>query len=95
MSKKGSSRPLSQHILVLLVGAIAAIYLLNPLGPIDLMPDVIPIVGNLDEATATALLLNVLRFYGIDLLRLFGNPPLRKNDQVVEGEVVYSERVED
>ncbi|MCZ7545909.1 MAG: YkvA family protein [Anaerolineae bacterium] len=81
---------------MLLVGAIAAIYLLNPLGPIDLLPDFLPIVGNLDEATATAILLNVLRFYGYDrLLRLFGNPPLRRSDQVVEGEVVYSERVED
>ncbi len=94
MSQRRPPRPLSQHLVVLLLGAIAVIYLLNPLGPIDLMPDFLPFVGDLDEAAATVLLLNVLRFYGIDLLRLFGNSPaLRKSDKVVEGEVVSSEKV--
>ena len=54
----------------LLVGAfsiILVIYLLNPLAGIDFLPDNLPIVGNLDEATATAMLLGCLSYFGIDL----------------------------
>jgi hypothetical protein len=44
---------------------IGGLYLLNPTaGLIEILPDVLPIVGNLDEAAATALLL-----YGIRELR--------------------------
>ncbi len=94
MSRRKPARPLSQHLVVLLLGAIAVIYLLNPLGPIDLLPDFLPVVGDLDEAAATVLLLNVLRFYGIDLLRLFGNAAFSRRENVVEGEVISSERVD-
>ncbi len=51
-------------------GAVAAVvvgilYLLNPTaGVFELLPDVMPIVGNLDEAGATALVL-----WGIQALR--------------------------
>lgn len=54
----------------LLVGGFAVlmvIYLLNPLAGIDFLPDNLPIVGNLDEATATAMLLGCLSYFGIDL----------------------------
>lgn len=41
---------------------IAAIYLLNPTaGIFEWIPDNLPIVGNLDEAAATALLIYGLR----------------------------------
>jgi uncharacterized membrane protein YkvA (DUF1232 family) len=44
---------------------VGAIYLLNPgAGIIELIPDAIPLVGNLDEAGATALLL-----WGVQQLR--------------------------
>ncbi len=40
------------------IGAIALIYLLNPTaGVLELIPDNLPIIGNLDEAGATVLLI--------------------------------------
>lgn len=64
---------LIKEMVILAVGAIALLYLINPTaGLIELIPDVVPVVGNLDEAGATALLLAVLGYYGIDLTRLFG-----------------------
>ena len=57
-----------KSLLVLLVGAIAAVYLLNPgAGFIELIPDNIPIIGNLDEAGATVILISCFAYFGIDL----------------------------
>lgn len=69
---------LLKEMLVIGSGAVALLYLLNPtLGLFEFIPDVTPIIGNIDEAGATLLLLNVFRYYGINLDRLFGNrtPP--------------------
>jgi hypothetical protein len=69
---------LLKEMIVLGLGGVAGLYLLNPtLGFFEFIPDVAPIIGNLDEAGATLLLLNVFRYYGINLDRLFGNrtPP--------------------
>lgn len=57
---------------VLLLGLVALIYLVFPtLGVFELIPDVIPIIGNLDEAGATVILVNALAYYGISL-EMFG-----------------------
>ncbi|MCU0665044.1 MAG: DUF1232 domain-containing protein [Myxococcota bacterium] len=52
-----------------LVGLLGVIYLLNPTaGILELVPDNIPFVGNLDEATATYLVLAALKkVFNIDL----------------------------
>ena len=61
-------------IVVTVCGIIALIYLLNPtFGMFELIPDNLPIVGNLDEAAATAVVLYALRYFGIDLLRVVNN----------------------
>ena len=61
-----------KSIIVALVGIISALYLFNfGLGFIELIPDNFPIVGNLDEAAATALLLSSLSYFGIDLFNIF------------------------
>lgn len=58
---------------VAVVGSLAGLYLLNPTaGFFELIPDNIPIVGNLDEAAAIGLLLSCLAYFGIDLNRIFG-----------------------
>ncbi len=42
--------------------AVSLLYLLNPgAGLFELIPDALPVVGNLDEAGATALLLACVR----------------------------------
>lgn len=48
---------------------VGGAYLLNPsLGVFELLPDNLPLVGNLDEAAAAGLVLWGLRCLGIDLL---------------------------
>ena len=62
-----------KSLFVLLLGVISALYLLNVgAGIIEFVPDNLPLVGNLDEATATFLLLNCLNYFGINI------GPLRK-----------------
>lgn len=51
-------------IFTMLAGVIGAAYLLNiGAGVIELIPDNIPVVGNLDEAAATALVINALLYF--------------------------------
>lgn len=57
---------------IAVLGLIGIIYILNPTaGIIEIIPDAIPIIGNLDEAAAVALVLGALRYFGIDLTRFF------------------------
>jgi len=45
-------------------------YVLNPsAGIFELLPDNFPVVGNLDEVFASALILGILKYLGIDVLR--------------------------
>lgn len=56
-------RPLWKRIAAISGSILATAFLLNPtLGIFELIPDVLPIVGNLDEAAATGLLLYCLRY---------------------------------
>ena len=62
-----------KSLFVLLLGAISALYLLNfGVGIVEFIPDNLPLIGNLDEATATFLLLNCLAYFGVNI------GPLRK-----------------
>lgn len=66
-----------KHLIVLSLGLISTLYLLNiGAGIFELIPDNIPIIGNLDEAAAALLLLNCLAYFGLDLRHL-----LRPNNQ--------------
>jgi hypothetical protein len=61
-----------KKIFVVLGGIIGLIYILNPgAGIIELIPDNMPIVGNLDEAAAVLLILACLRQFGFDPTKLF------------------------
>ncbi len=64
--RSGASRLLA-HLLAPLFGVLALIYLINPtFGLFELLPDNLPLVGNLDEAGAVLLLTNVLAWYGFN-----------------------------
>jgi len=62
-----------KKFIVFCLGLFATLYLLNPgAGIFELLPDNLPVIGNLDEAAAVALLLYCLNYFGIDLSSLFG-----------------------
>ena len=59
--------PLST-LMVLAVGVVMAVYLLNPfLGVFELLPDNLPVLGNLEEVVATTVLIGCLSHLGIEL----------------------------
>ena len=59
-----------RNMFILALGGIALVYLINPtLGVFEILPDNLPLIGNLDEGGAVILLSNVLAYYGIDLNR--------------------------
>jgi uncharacterized membrane protein YkvA (DUF1232 family) len=62
-----------KKILVAGAGLLSLVYLLNPgAGVFELIPDNFPIIGNLDEAAAVAIILAAFRYYGIDLTTFLG-----------------------
>ncbi len=59
-------------VFVVLIGLASLFYILNPgAGIFELIPDNIPFLGNLDEATAVFILLSCLRYFNIDLANIF------------------------
>lgn len=64
---------------VAFVGIVSLFYLINPgAGFLELIPDNFPLIGNLDEAAATLLLLNSLAYFGLDLRHLFRRPEQKR-----------------
>lgn len=63
-----------KEMFIIALGVVAFVYLVNPtLGVFELMPDNLPLVGNIDEGGASLVLLAVARYYGIDLTRILGS----------------------
>ena len=61
-----------KKIVIFLVGLLSVIYILNPTaGVFEIIPDNLPLIGNLDEAAAVALLLMCLKYFDIDLPNIF------------------------
>lgn len=51
---------------VLFLGIISILYLLNiSFGVVEFLPDNLPVVGNIDEALVTTILLWVMNYFGI------------------------------
>ena len=69
-----------KSFIVALLGLVSLLYLLNPsMGFLELIPDVLPFIGNLDEGAAMTLLLMCLRYFGLDITKLFDrNKPAPK-----------------
>lgn len=71
-----------KKLLMILLGLLAALFLVNPgMGVFAEIPDVLPVIGNLDEAAATAILLSVLSYFGLDLKNLFGKGNSQKKGE--------------
>ena len=58
----GWARTLAWTVVVL-----GGVYVLNPTFGVDLLPDNLPVVGNLDEAAILLLMLGAIRYLGIQL----------------------------
>ena len=68
-----------KNILVALTGIISLLYLINPgMGVFELIPDNLPVIGNLDEAGAAVLLIAALKYFGVDLTRFFMRDRIKK-----------------
>ncbi len=68
---------LVKNSIVLLLGLLSVVYLLNlGAGIFEFIPDNLPLIGNLDDAAALALLVMCLQHFGINLPDIFG----RKKD---------------
>jgi hypothetical protein len=68
------------------LGLLSLVWILNPPG-LNL-DDTIPLIGNLDEAAATTILLACLAYFGLDLTKFFKGPDKTeaKKDQIVDVE---------
>ncbi|MDF1811487.1 MAG: DUF1232 domain-containing protein [Verrucomicrobiales bacterium] len=72
---------------VALIGVACGAYLINPTaGFIELIPDNMPFVGNLDEAGAAAVLISCLAYFGLDIGSIFGRG--KKEAKETKGEVI-------
>ncbi len=71
-----------KSVIIAIIGLLSLLYIINPTaGLIEIIPDNFPIIGNLDEAAATALLLSCLSYFGIDLFNIFKK---EKKDSVID-----------
>ena len=82
-------------VIVGLIGLFCTFYLINPgAGVLELIPDNVPVVGNLDEAGAAALLVSCLAYFGLDIGGLFGRFKRKEEEEPdtreVKGEVIDS-----
>lgn len=69
---KENQRPLHKKAIALAGVVLGVIYILNPtMGVFELLPDALPIIGNLDEGAAVYLIFAGLRYLGLDLLKYF------------------------
>lgn len=69
-TKKQTNKPTSRlkKVIAVLVACVSALYLINPtLGLFELLPDALPLIGNLDEAFFTLALVSALGALGLEL----------------------------
>ena len=76
-------------VAVALVGLACGAYLANPgAGFIELIPDNLPLIGNLDEAGAVAVLISCLAYFGLDVGALFGRGGKKEDEKTAKGKVI-------
>lgn len=61
-----------KDFLVVMAGVIGILYIMNPTaGILELIPDIIPFIGNLDEAAAMFLIYSAAEYFGYNIKSLF------------------------
>ena len=63
-----------REFIILIIAVVSVVYLFLP----SFLPDIVPLVGWLDEGVATTIMLNVLKHWGFDLTGLFGSSETEK-----------------
>ncbi len=62
----------AKDVFIVMLGVLALIYILNPgAGILEIIPDNLPVIGNIDEAAAGLILISCLRYFGLDFSNLF------------------------
>ena len=57
---------------MLVLGIVSVVYLLNfTFGFIEILPDTLPFLGNIDEALMTGLFISVLQYFNINITGWF------------------------
>jgi len=70
-----------QDFVVIGAALFAIFYIINPTaGFIELIPDNIPLIGNLDEAGAVFILISALRYFGFNLPNIFKKEEKAKDE---------------
>lgn len=69
-------------VIVTGIGLFSALVLIFP----SMVPDIIPVVGAMDEAVATTLLISCLAYFGVDIGSIFGRKK-KDEDDVIDVEV--------
>lgn len=71
-----------QDIAVIGAALFSIVYLINPTaGFLELIPDNIPLIGNLDEAGAVFILISALKYFGVEMPTIFKKEErLKKED---------------
>ncbi len=71
-SKKISYFLRLKDYIVAIIGIIGILYMLNPgYGFIEIIPDYIPILGNLDEAGVLVLVYSAAEYFGLNIKSIF------------------------
>ncbi len=82
-----------KRYLIIASGLVSALYILNPgFGIFELIPDTIPIIGNLDEGAAAYVIISVIAYLQGKDFGLFGQSKeeetsrsrLRDNAEVID-----------
>lgn len=65
---------LVKEFIIIIIAVVSLVYLFLP----SLLPDIVPLIGWLDEGLATTILLSALKHWGVDLTSLFSNDDKKK-----------------
>lgn len=65
------SRGCAKDFAIALIAVIAGVYVVWPSIFPDFVPDVVPLIGQIDDDTAVLVILSCLRYFGFDLTNLF------------------------